>query len=199
MLKKQIYLYQCLEEYRKNFQSEDPIKLCNYFDIKILKEKERDLFFGKEKAYFIVDENKKSCIVLEDTLDLEIQNEILVYSVFRILLLQNFTPERNSIQTFYKGTYIEYFYEEEDYLLKKANLNDLCLQLTLEFLIPIISLSPKFVNHMNYSRIKKLSEFHSVRKELVELRYKNIKKLFYNIQINTDSKNNRISKSYLEK
>lgn len=195
MIKKQIYLYQCLEKYRKEWKDEDPVKLCKYFDIKILKEKERDLFFGKEKAYFIVDENKKSCIVLEDSLDLEIQNEILVYSVFRILLLRNFLPERNSIQTFHKGTYVEYFYEEEDYVLGKENLNDLCLQLTLEFLIPIISLSPHFVNHMNDSRIKKLSEYHSVRKELVELRYQNIRKLFYNMKINTDCKKNAILKS----
>ena len=167
MIEKQIYLYRLLEEYRSYKNDDSPLELCNYFHVKVLFEEDRKLFFGKEKAYFIVEADGKSCIVIEKILPEEIQHEIFVYSVFKILLLRKFTDERKDIQCFYKGTMIEYFFEEENYVLGKANKDELCIKLLLETVIPTAKLPLSLKNSLNSHKIKTLSQIFEIREEFV--------------------------------
>lgn len=180
MLEKRIYLYQCLEEYRSLYQDiVNPEEICKHFQIIILKEDTRELFFDKENAYFIVDNDQKTCIVLDNSMKISVQNEIIIYSVFKILLLRKFTEERKNVQSIYKDTCIECFYEKEDYILGKENLNSICLELTLEALIPIQKLPYRLIEILNHNKVKMLAENFQVRYELVEKRCNDLKKVFH--------------------
>lgn len=162
MKDKKLYLYQEITKERLENKDDqiDIFSLASHNKIKILIEEDDTYFMGKEDLYFVIYNNKKSCIVLRDCLSYETKLEWISYVLLELLVTKKFGPQEG-VQILNNGTMMK------SYQLYELSKSDTYFDVLCELLIPSSKLSILFYQGLNHKKISQLSNLFSVREAIV--------------------------------
>lgn len=143
---------------------------CKHNNIALLYEEEADMFPSSEQAYFIIYPDNKACIVIDKKVPKERQKEIGFYSAFKIIKYRVNKQVDTTMHKFYDGKIMASFYSDCDYHWNLKKIDNLCLKMTEEALLPSKLIPIDIYKVINTSKIKKLATLFEISPELVEKR-----------------------------
>lgn len=143
---------------------------CKHNDIALLYEEDKDMFPSDEQAYFIVYPDSKACIVIDKNIPKERQKEIGFYSAFKIIKYRINNELDPSMHKFYDNKVMASFYSDEDYSWNLKRVDNLCLRMTEEALLPSKMIPIDIYKYINTKKIKKLADLFEISPEIVEKR-----------------------------
>lgn len=166
------YLYQCIISWRMKQQKEllDLERLCKDLESHILIEEEKTMFPMHEIAYYVLYPDGKSCIVINDKVDRSYHSEIIAYSLLRIELIKKF-HDMKLVQQLSNGAIMESFFAG-----KIHKIDDVCVSMMLELLIPSSEISVSLYQTLNAKKVDLLANHFQVRPQLIMMRYQELSK-----------------------
>lgn len=162
MKDKKIYLYQELIRERQNSKDDeiDVFSFASHHQIKILMEEDPNYFIGKEDIYFVIYDDKKSCIVMKKDLSYEIMTEWICYLILEILVIKRYGLQEG-VEKLKNGSLIK------RYTIYELNKNDTYFDILCELLVPSSKIPINLYKTFNHNKILKVAQHFSVREEIV--------------------------------